>query len=154
MKLPNWLYCFSEEDQCLDDEVEIGLLRLSVKRIDRAIKLNLDLEPEDIAQFNFEETLHYALKELGMLGKYSDLYFNVTKKDLTYAALRKSYDLMLLIDSKKKENTIKKIAIELFEQRYSLEYPVDEGIYNDLSVKYAKRKKALEEEIMKFNVLR
>ena len=154
MKTPNWLHCFSKIDQLASDKATIGMLCLSSKRIDRAANLNVLLEPEDVYEFTFEENLHFALNELGMLGRYCDSYFNVNKKDLFYAALKYDYTVMLLIDSKDKENKIKKIAIELFEQWYDLVYPVSDSEYKRLSIKYTKRKEKLKEKLLKYNVLK
>ena len=154
MKTPNWLHCFAQKDQLVSDKSTMGMLCLSSKRIDRATNLNVFLEPEDVAEFTFEENLHFALNELGMLGRYCDSFFNVNKKDLFYAALRYDYSIMLLIDSKDKENKIKKIAIELFEQWYDLAYPANDSEYQRLSIKYAKRKEELKKKLLKYNVLK
>jgi phosphatidylserine/phosphatidylglycerophosphate/cardiolipin synthase-like enzyme len=74
--------------------------------------------------------------------------------DLTYAALKHDYKIMMLIDSKKKEKEVQEIAWELFEQWYDMTYIFDELLLKKLSIKYSKRKEKLKKQLLKFNVLK
>lgn len=154
MKSPNWLHCFADKKQEVDATNMIGFFFFSKNRIDRAANFMVDLEPEEVKLFTFEENLHYALFQLGILGKYCDSYFNVKTMDLTYAALKHDYKIMMLIDSKKKEKKVQEIAWELFQQWYDMTYISDELLLKKLSIKYSKRKEKLKSQLLKFNVLK
>ena len=158
MKNINWIYCFADKKQNVTPTNQIGLIWYGDNNYDKSTNFPtnflLNLEREDVDEFTFEENLQYSLGMLNMIHKYCDAYFAVTKKDLTYAVLKFDYKLMLLIDSNKKKEKIKKITKEIFWQWYDLKYPSSDDDVTKLQIKYDKRKEKLKQQILKFNVIK
>jgi len=154
MKESNWLYCFSEKKQEIDNENHIGLFLFRNTYFNQSLNFFVDLEREDVDKFTFDENLQYSMGMLGLNYKYLDQYFNVAKKDLTYAALKYDYKFIMLIDSTKTKSKIKKIASELFHQWYRLRYPAKGEDIVAIEKSYEKRNETLLSEILKFNLLK
>jgi hypothetical protein len=154
MKESNWLYCFSEKKQEIDNENHIGLFLFRNTYFNQSLNFVVDLEREDVDQFTFDENLQYAMGMLGLNYKYLDQYCNVVEKDLTYAALKYDYKFIMLVDSKKTKSKIKKIASELFHQWYVLRYPARGEDIVAIEKSYEKRNEILLSEILKFNLLK
>jgi len=154
MREINWLYCIASKKQNVNPTNQIGLIWYGDDNFDSSINFLAVLEREDVDEFTFEENLQYALGMLDMIHKYRDSYFAVTKKDLFYAVLKFDYKLMLLIDTQKKKDKIKKIAKELFWQWYDMKYPSSDDDVEKLKIKYDKRKEKLKQQILKMDVIK
>ena len=145
---------FSRKKQNINQKNSLGLLHFQETNFNQSVNFFVDLEREDVDEFTFLESLQYVLGNLDLLYSNIDCFFNVSDKDLTFGALAFDYRIMLLIDSKNKENEVKKIAKELFWQWYDLKYPTERDDIQAIEKKHEKRKLVLTKKLLKYCVLK
>lgn len=150
MKKSNWLYCLSETKQKITINNHVGYFWYEIDDYDESDNFILTLEREDVDEFTFDENLQYALGRLGMINKYCDAFFNVSEKEFDTAIDQFNYKLMILIDSNRKRNVIKRMAKELFWQWYSLEYPTSDDDIKQLEKEFKIRNAELRNKIRGF----